>query len=452
MSTDLTIKNAFVYDQSAANKEKDSKQSASQQKEESTSSYNVATALLPLNVIKDFDKLKEEEVPQVLTLIVKLSMDALTKYQQKDLLALDAHSGAFDCQLVAFKMLNLIQSESLKKEAEVLLEKLKDLPKKIVEQRELLAKKNARKLCDGLMTPATFLRERFESIKISEEMDYLLKARLLTVIKYEDEKGNDKVVISQLEIFSKPFDSTIRHKIVGYAQAALSERSISYVRSEASKIAIVAGKELAMINKMLEPAAIKQEGDTKYLDTYPAKSLSCGLYNLKAVLLRLCEQESVLVVKQTVYARKKVEGERPLPLLFRATKGGEFLNIPDIECEEKEKEKENEKDKKESLSGNNPVIVIEGDIPAGTNRDVLKNTLEKVGLYNYLLGCAVQEPPYGTKLPLAIAPYEEAQAEIVDYQKKSLVFGCVKDKNLIFDLKHIYCNLLGKELALAKKM
>ena len=75
-----------------------------------------------------------------------------------------------------------------------------------------------------------------------------------------------------------------------------------------------------------------------------------------------------------------------------------------------------------------------------------KAKVQEIGFSRLILVCTAQEEPYEHGSTLDSVTDPEARAEIESHIKMASEIDCVKDKNPLLLMDHIFCNSLQEEL------
>lgn len=349
----------------------------------------LASRLLPEKMLAELRGLTDEpQATRIAKLVANLAISTCKELAARRLLSFDALTGGADCERTAFRILELAASQELQKAGAELLKSAQSLLKQFEDRKIVVASRKYREKINlgqptGVAPTGAFLLAALRGVKISEEMAYLMQARLLTITKKPclNAKGEEfeKTEICSIDQLVAKLETDTKHKVIGFAQACLTRMSVEYLQREAHKISsLKVEAEFTLLNQMLAPGAVRQAGAYR---NYPAKTYSCFYYSMKAILLRLRDTQTIILLKPTELMVKKVQRAALLPLLFQAaTRGGDFVRMPD--------------GAETQLKTDEPIIVFEGMIPPEVDREALSKKLLDVNLYEYMLASSAQEDPY----------------------------------------------------------
>lgn len=393
----------------------------------------LATALLPLATVRKIANVPEKELLAVANMIVSIvnqTAVALTKHQLK---LFDPLVGDYSCELHALQAARLTQSASLQKEAAELSAKLSTskILDSINQRRNALTQYRS---SGSTQTAHAIFNAQIANVAVSEDLATLLQMRLLNVTRLiyakddAEREKTDAALLDKISGTSSKISTDLKRDIVGELQARVNRASLANVRAEAAKITSIAASELALLQKMLantRETAVTMMGDGKpyAIPATHRKVQTCLVHKVKAVMARLQETQAVVAVKKMVNRGQEKEA---FTLFYHVTTaGGPFERIAD--------------DAASKIADSTPVIVLEGDVRKGTNRDELAAFIAKQGLARIILANAAEEAPIGPGTTLKDVA-EEARAEIEGLRAVSKAIDCVKGNNPFFLLDHVSLN------------
>jgi hypothetical protein len=386
----------------------------------------VAKALLPPLLIEHLEQptvdnwqAREKEMLSVSTLIVKLIKGTILSVEIRNIRELDANPGDKGCQLRAVILKELVLSPTVSDELKRLDETVKSIEKVLQKRKTVI------KLRTGDDSSCQFFQRHILPIEVSVDLLYLIYCKLLTVTKVKHCVLSNGIVVTRLD-HSKlaalsptigSVDNDLRKQIIDDASANLSEDSLTRLQGISRKMHVS-----PLLLRMLVDVRKINKGDFK------PKSFGCQFYEVQMVLTHLRQQEAVIAIKTVV-----TEGTPQLLLLKPSAPGEEFRFVEDVP--------------KDAL-----LVVFEGVLQKGLSIDTFKAKVQEIGFSRLILVCTAQEEPYEHGSTLDSVTDPEARAEIESHIKMASVIDCVKDKNPLLLMDHIFCNSLEAELKTLGKL
>lgn len=389
-------------------------------------------SILPHSEIKELKK--ESEVIPLIQLLVKVTLEAVTFYENGEYWQLDALVGNYGCEVHAFNILAFAHSEELKEECKTMPSLCQKITQCIL-TRKLL--KNHEK-CD--------LYQFYEELQgisiISQKMKYLVQSRLLTITKkvlYDAKKFDSREYEGFITVSNNlrkgiklAVQDTVLNEIVSIAQSNMSLSSIHFMRVELDKLIIANGEEGSLVKMMTQPenlctytpAMTPLQAYGKAKKNKGTKTFSCCYYNTKAVLMLLAELKAPLIIKKMTK-----EGEAVQYFAFKPCGGlWQFEEMSHAEID--------------SYLPGAPVIVCVAYLPDQMSNEEWLIKVREYGLGNMIMANASQESQYIPKMP-EVFPIPLAEAEVeINFQSnvKAQALECVRMKRSILDLDHFYCS------------
>lgn len=355
-------------------------------------------------------------------LVLNTSSQAILSLSNRKMKQLDALAGDFGCQLQALNLYILAGSELLKKEMEELRSKLEELTHEVKVIQTFLTHKEALAKVKGIL-------KQLESITVSSEMAYIFRAYLLTVTKqyYTGSDGytydkTDKGFLSKL-IGGKIANgiTPVQGQIVDIAQSCLSHQSIELLRASAHSITLLPLEKRARIELMLEDENLSRRENSR---EYAPKYFSCTFSNMKAILLKIREEQIPFLIK----IRTKAGEPQMAPALFKSPNSGDDLQLISIEEVETESEL---------------LLVCEARIP---DRQKFNDLVEKLGFYRLMLISAAMENPFDPKTSsLSDVKCEKTVKQIKKRRELAIENGMGNSQTTPFQIYHIYCSTYEEE-------
>jgi hypothetical protein len=385
----------------------------------------VVDALLPPQLLERilrpappvFQEDQERTMAAVATLIVKLVLETGDSIQKRAIKLLDANPGDKGCQLRAVLLKNFILSPTIADEVVSLKTRISTVQKALQVRCSILG---SSKSPQG--TAAQFFEHHLYPLMASKEVIYLLSCRLLTVVKTPSHVEANGVIVTKtsIDLLSKlsPKISSIedrthfREEIVCNAAVKVSVDSLAFIQQESRKL-----KVSPLLHRML--SVVRQN---KPQGNYKPKSFGCQVSEMQMVLTLLREQEAFIAIKTIV------KQGNPQHLFLKPSSPGQEFSPVDIENVPKE----------------TLLVVFEGVL--GVPIEALTTRVAAIGFSNLILACTAQEEPFEHGSTLEDVHDLEARSEIETLRKLAEEIGCVKGKNPLLLLDHVYCNSLQEEL------
>lgn len=353
------------------------------------------------------EKIKKEERPMlaVARLITALGEQAITLFQQKKMRDFDANTGGAACQLQAIALYNLLHSASLEEEASILLDTLLKL-KKTIQTRG-----PNQKSCASLSTN-TFVSTELK-LEVSEEMLYLMRARLLTVTKILSHTEENGIVVTKTDPNQL---SKLSNRLLEIFKGASLLTFVAHNAEQLCRQSIEKIQIIAAGLKTADPITVEMLSERHILSYAPvtavnlAKPFSCLLFQMRALLQHLKEQNIPTVIKTV-----EKNGAKPKYLSIRQ-------NGP--------------------YHAETPLIVIEGVAP---DLGKVQALIEKIGFEKMIFICAAQDPQYHPRSTLEDVKDEVARNMIVELQAEAEISGLHKEKQPTLLIDHVFCTVVKHE-------
>ena len=329
----------------------------------------------------------------------------------------DANTGGAACQLQAIKLYELLHSPELQDEAANLLEDLRKIKKMVHLRGSNL--KNEQELSTVKFFDATLL-----SLKVSEEMLYLIRARMLTVTKVPSHIEENGVLVTKTDpgqlsklssslqqVFSGAYVSTF----VALNAKHLCQQSIEKIQTIAANL------------KTEDPLTVEMLSVSHLVHYMPEKMVvdkpfSCLFFQMRALLQHLKEQKILIAIKSV-----EKNKETPKYLCLKAIDGDfEFLK----------------KEETQTLDPETALIVFEG-VVADLNE--LEKLIKTIGFEKLILICSAQEPQYHPKSTLEDMQHDTAKKMVEQTKELAKEMGLEKIKDPLFLLDHVFCNAVKYE-------
>lgn len=380
-----------------------------------------------------FQKLnREKEVIALIRLLVTVTLQAITHYEDGTFAHLDALVGNYGCEVHTFNLLALAHSPELREECRTMKLTCRSITQWITNRQAVLSPIEKARLYGRL--DQVYTRLESESM-ISLKMKYLILSRLLTVTKEFDyditrfadrEYENLRTETIRLRRICQPLciQDLVLKTIVATAQTCMSQSSIVLLRAQFEQMALANSVEGLLVKKMMSEDnlyILKQDHTRRgKMNLECTKTYSCSYYNTKAVLLLLAELQAPFTIKKMTKVGEHLEPTKVFD--FRATTEiGTFVEID--HCEP-----------------NTLAMVCLAYLPDVSDQEWL-HKVRTYGLGNMILAAASQGSQYVPKTAEDKYPIRErdAQQEINEQRERAKAVECVwKDKS-IFDLDHFYC-------------
>lgn len=391
----------------------------------------VVDALLPTDLVQSIQPSplhemspshREKCMVSVAMLVVKLIMETALSINKNQIKDLDANPGDRGCQLQAVLLRNLVSKPTIIEELKQLEMTAKALLAILIQRNTLNG--NLKKDHDPT---EVFFEKHISTLKVSEEMSYLLHCKLLTVIKVVDHVEANGIIVTQLYFpllsnLSKNIHlidqskKNFREQIVCEAASRLSQKSLTMIQEEGKKRPLP-----PLLSRMLievrenKPAPPKKQ---KSFGLYKPKSFGCQFYEMEMVLTILREQEALVAIKTVVVTGK------PELLFLKPPKSGEEFCLVDIK-----------EIPKEVL-----IIVFEGVIPSHLTLETFSEQVARIGFTPLVLACTSLVDPFEHGSTLSHVTDQEACSQIETYRKFAGEIG----PPILLD--HVFCNSLQEEL------
>ncbi len=375
-------------------------------------------SIIPHEVIK---KTQEKQFVSLVTMLAKVSLEAIQLYENLQLGHLDALVGNYGCEVHAFNMLSLAHPRELEEECK----SLKSTCHRIEEWLRQSQSINEVWIFDQAYTKLEAMA------RISPGMMYLIKSRMLTITKefkhdaakfdtreYEDLNTKQNKLRNLIQDPGLSISKAQAKKIVSIAQSSMSESSIQLMRAKLEQLMVANGKEDTVLRAMMLPENLCPPSQDNGKKTY-----SCAYYNTKALLMLLATLKASLIVKKMTKMNEPVQH-------FDFKSCGEFGKFQEMTTDEIKK-----------YPDKDPVIVCQAYIPDKISRSEWLRKVNEYGLGNMILAGAAQGDQYVPRKPEFFPiPLTEAADEI-KYQSevKARELECLW-MNGIFDLEHFYCS------------
>lgn len=417
-------------------------------------------AFLPQK-LADKVQCNEVQMKAVAKLLFKNGIAAIYAYVNGRLWEFDPLAGDSRCESRGSKIHSLANSAALEAEAKA-LKVVIDANMKELDQRDGLVTKRDMRRQVTLSTSSEFYQQKVKTIKVSEDMAYLLQSYFLTITKsisrsrqtgliYRTYTGAEKEVndINRLTAFSKTLEKTDIRKavklegIVEHVKMSLAMSSIRYIQGEVTKISkSVLSRDSQEVLQEMSAATIK-DGKLVY---------RC-FHSFKCIVMQLQERQALVVVKQMVPTPDEVKKKKskdkavaqapavqvpkakPMALLYRASASGESFVPVAANAYAKLKGK--------------PVVVMEAALVAGLTSTQLADKIKAVGGLEKVLfaNAAIIDNP-------ADITNEAARKEIEFYQKAAEEMGYIKTSsgeaytisNPFLLMDHVFCSVVEKEI------
>ncbi len=262
-----------------------------------------------------------------------------------------------------------------------------------------------------------FFQEHITPLKISREMLYLLRARLLTVTKKPVKTLPNGIVVTQINegLLSKLSKSILRvdfprNDFLAEASSRLSEHSVELIRGIEEKLSL----RDPLTSEMLSEEHIRRPK----VEGFPSKAFLCLFFQMRAILQHLKEENAVIAIKSIEQDKKQASTHH----FIQASRDG-FVFI-----------------EKAGIDPKAPLVVFEAVIQGD-----LVAQIEKIGFENAILISAAQERPFDPKSTLDDMKNEEAKVLILEHRKKAKEAGLDLEGKTFLLLDHVFCNTMEKE-------
>lgn len=385
--------------------------------------FKVIDTILPSELVQYIETSHHEEcMVAVAMMVVKLIQETVLSIKKHQIKDLDANPGDRGCQLRAVILRNLVRTSAVITELKQLEEAAKALLALVIQRNSLNGKLKACHDKTGI-----FFEKHISSLKVSEEMIYILHCKLLTVTKVKNYVESNGIVVTKLDFctlskLSKniyiidKLEKNYREQIICDSSSWLSQASLSMIQKEGKKrplSPILARMIMEVRQNRPEPPQTK-----KSFGLYKSKSFGCQFYEVQMVLTILREQEAVIAIK-TVVAKGK-----PQMLFYQPQAPGEEFSPVDVT-----------NFPKETL-----IVVFEGVVQPHLSLEAFSEEVTRIGFSPLMLACLSQEEPFEHGSTLSDVTDQEAYAEIEGYRKFAKEIGPP------IAMDHIYCNSLQEEL------
>lgn len=343
------------------------------------------------------------EMNSLCALSLRVMEEALEILEKGNYMKLDGQLGNYSCEALAYRLFTIVSNPAFVEEC-----------------------RNLQRRIEAIKSNPIMTEEEFQTIEISEEMAFVLRARLLTIVKrvyYEIFEGQGKNYLTEtteitklLKIVPEFNSGKVCQKIVKAAQIAMANSSIAFMRTEIAKATSLDEGSRAFLQTMFEEDQIRIIQGLAY---------SCLYSRFELILARL-RQEQVLVA----IVRMTKEGEDALPQFYRS-------NVPGGPLEPLTSEQVAELNSKE------PVVVFEGYMKKGVEE--CRAEFASVGLSDWIQTQMVCEGQQFEKDFDMIFSENSAYQQIIDLMNPRVRQGLIS--KMTFNLIHVYLNRVGDEIA-----
>jgi hypothetical protein len=403
---------------------------AEPEKKVAAATNTLASALLPESVIQEIEQGDENVMSTFSRLIVKNSFAAMIAIQKRNYVAFDCSAADAGCELRALKFCHFFQAEEVLAEAEKLRKNLIAI-NTLLEKRRNPPKRQKAELC---IETTSFYKQNIANIVISEKMLFLVQAHLLATATNKNYKVDPLMFKGYAKGIEHPKFEKSRNVVIGELRSRISRLSMALFRIESAKIKTGSKEELALIQEMLSPRAskeLREKEDGERIYAISPITIGCSFYKIKALMLRIREEQILLAVKITASAK---DGQKSFLIFYRSKEpGGSLIQV----CEEEVK----------ALNKGKPIIILEGKADAKFDRDLLAKKFNEMDVSEVILAAVTSQPSYGKSSDIndkLILP--NAQKEILTYMVKAKEMGCEKGMNPFFDPDHFFCSTLEREI------
>jgi hypothetical protein len=392
---------------------------------------NSLTSLFPCEIIEQINDNKFDRLDTlcISEIFIKGTSEAIQIFQKRQYLKLDALVGNCGCQHHALKLLCMTQSEPLQQECNGLKDDCTKITRDIIQYKSVINSGNSK--AESKLLPITqFFNEKIAAIKISEEMQYLIRSHLLTVTKNmkrtPDGFETEVTEPARLSRLSKGIKGALLQKIVAFTQVKMAQIAIEFNRREAKKIFSIEALELNVLERMLGEDNVYHYSAK---DGFEKKAYAHQYFTIKTLLLRLREMQTVICLR-----RMARENEKMLPIFYRSvTPEGPFQRLTDDESAE--------------LDKNLPAMVIEGYIPDAMSKETFAQKLDQHGLYEVMLASISQFPQYIAGKPEwdILKDPEAAKEFALQRDEMALKYECKVGNDPFFKIEHVSCSSMKDE-------
>jgi hypothetical protein len=352
----------------------------------------------------------ERKMLSVAAMLLKLLKETIKRFQRSQMKGFDAEPGDRACHLRELVLRALMFLPALREEITGFEPRC----------REAIRRVNDRKSQNALGNvggdAAGFFGREVGSIEISKEFSFLAHCRLLTIIKgYSQTLPNGirlpKTYSSSLSKLSRNilgYFGEFANDLLGNAGAKLSQDSLELLNRESAELPCS-----PLTRRMLTVVRLNQpEGE------YQKKSFGCTFFQIEPLFLQLRMRRAVVAIQTIV-----VSGT-PQVVLFQ------FNGLE----EQREFSRLRARDVR-AMPREMLITVFQGVIPS-LERCVL--AIEKFGFFELVRVCAAQEDTFEPHSTLNDVADVEAREAIEHFRSKAPAMKCVKDKNPVILLWHVF--------------
>jgi len=399
--------------------------------------------LLPTN--PDSLLVSRKEKLSSLSLLLKLTeeaIEALNCFLNKNYKDFDAQVGETSCQIRAYKICMLANSEEFIDQILIEFERLIQYRLKILTQinyqeSEAALNNSFNKDLDKKEKLGYFLKRKDFLIELNSDIKFIITARFLKKYCIADNEGYPKAIDYTLIKLNFNIGSTPSKKVANYYQALLSKLSCNFILNLLNDYPINDGSHKNLHHLI-------REGERKRLAT--------PYYNSTKILINnLTTSNLPIILSITIERNKKYE---KLVFLFKRNPNtGNLILQRRIDI----------------FNNEEPCIVFKGIslLDRDTGNHALTQYLKKLFTHNpitLILNNAATHPQFTGLIqnsykaesheltkqeilkqePLAKIK-EKMHQELAQMRANSEALGCSKDNPSLFFIKHIFCDLVKNE-------
>lgn len=255
-------------------------------------------------------------------------------------------------------------------------------------------------------------------VEVSQELDYLVRSHFLTVGKYffvnrhgVEKSGIDIQRIKQ--VLKTSLRGDFLEVLINYSQQKLSQLTISLIQMEAEKLSRGGDSgELNRIKNQLQPPRIRTVGPCRL-------QASCAFYNMKAVVLRVCELQLPILIKEH-------QASKPKGYYLRSEIPGASPSLS-----------------KRPEEAHQAMLVIEGYFAENEPQEGIAIALQSK-LIDLILANVALVKQYSEDDDLSVLE-EGAKDEVARYRDLGKQLGCQTHKPHLFSIVHVHAGTAGEE-------
>jgi|GEM_PF-4484133 len=343
---------------------------------------------------------------------------------------LDPIVGENACQVRALLVLIAYLTPEVREELKTLDERVNALLKTLNE----MVNAQRKSVCKFYKEEAA-LEEQLAQLKlcitVSERVDYLLRCHLLTIGKHFSisRDGTERCWITVQTIKDRlktQISNEVLEPIIHHARQKMSQHTVRYLQEEARKLRSN-GCELVL-------RQLQQERIRMVIARPLTHQSSCAFYNIKAVVMRVCELGIPILIKEHLIhdqnkAKLRADTIRinPIRFYFRgAQAGGSLIRVNPPE---------------DPLQ---PLLVVEGFFPEKQTPETIAAALDQRGAWELILANAAGVLQFSADDVIDVLE-QEAKDEIQRYRILGEKLGCQTATPAVFSIAHIHASTHQEE-------